>query len=153
MANPNNESEMLEAAYLSESPEETRRIAMEIAKALDAGSVVALVGDLGAGKTEFTKGLVLGLGCEGPVTSPTFAIAHEYSGTRFPVFHFDFYRMERVEEFETCGFDECVGNGLVIAEWADKFAGLLPRQTVWIHIRAEMGPDNRELRKISLKHP
>jgi len=153
MANPNNASEMPGATYLSDSPEETWRLGTVIAKTLHKNSVVALVGDLGAGKTEFTKGLVAGLGCDGPVTSPTFAIAHEYAGALFPVFHFDFYRMEDVEEFETCGFEECVGSGVVIAEWADKFAELLPSQTLWIHIGAEMGTYGRETRKISLKHP
>ncbi len=152
MANPNKEPGRQEATYVSESPEDTRRIASLIAKTLDKKSVVALVGDLGAGKTEFTKGLVGGLGCEDPVTSPTFAIAHEYGGTDYPVFHFDFYRMEDEEEFETCGFEECVGTGLVIAEWADKFASLLPPQTLWIHIRAERGPEGREIRQISLQH-
>lgn len=151
MANPNEDRRELATTYVSGSPEETRQIAAALAKTFDDQSVVALVGDLGAGKTEFTKGLVNALGCAGPVTSPTFAIAHEYDGATFPIFHFDFYRMEDAGEFETCGFEECVGNGLVIAEWADKFRDLLPPQTLWVHIHAEKDFEGRETRRISVK--
>lgn len=100
------------------------------------GAVFALVGDLGAGKTHWTKGLALGLGFEGMVTSPTFALAQEYRGGRLPVFHFDFYRIESVEELLAMGWDEYLENsGVLVAEWADKFPELLPSQTVWLDFR------------------
>ncbi len=152
MANPNTESGPLDGTHFSDSPEKTRMIAAGLAKSLDKNSVVALVGDLGAGKTEFVKGLAHRFACEGPVTSPTFAIAHEYEGAQFPIFHFDFYRMEDPKEFETCGFEECVGTGLVIAEWADKFAELLPSQTLWISIRVKWEPDGTQIREITSKN-
>lgn len=153
MANPNKATGTSGTTYLSDSAEKTRRIAAEIATTLDKNSVVALVGDLGSGKTEFAKGLVFGLGSGEPVTSPTFAIAHEYLGTKFPVFHFDFYRMEDSTEFETCGFDECVGSGLVIAEWADDFAERLPPQTLWISIQVVRDADGSEIRQIRWDFP
>jgi len=153
MANPNKGTGTSGTTYLSESAEATRAIAAEIATTLDKTSVIALVGDLGSGKTEFAKGLVFALGSEEPVTSPTFAIAHEYAGARFPIYHFDFYRMEDPEEFETCGFEECVGSGLVIAEWADHFANRLPPQTLWVSIQGNRNADGLEIRQITLDFP
>lgn len=100
---------------------------------LSAGQVIGLVGDLGAGKTHFTKGVVSGLGSEADVTSPTFSLVNEYRDGRIPVFHFDFYRMESVDELMTIGWDEYLyeENGLMIIEWADKFAETLPEETIW----------------------
>jgi tRNA threonylcarbamoyladenosine biosynthesis protein TsaE len=153
MANPNDASGISGTTYFSDSAEKTRKIAAEIAGTLDQNAVVALRGDLGSGKTEFARGLVLGLGSNDPVTSPTFAIAHEYGGAAFPVYHFDFYRMEDSTEFETCGFEECVGSGLVIAEWADHFAERLPPQTLWVSIRVARDVQDAEIREITLKFP
>lgn len=100
------------------------------------GAVFALVGDLGAGKTHWTKGLASGLGFDGVVTSPTFALAQEYRGGRLPAFHFDFYRIESAEELLAMGWDEYLDQGgVIIAEWADKFPDLLPKQTVWLDFK------------------
>jgi tRNA threonylcarbamoyladenosine biosynthesis protein TsaE len=138
MANANTHSRPTQTATLriSKSPGETQKIAAEIAMRCQSGAVIALTGDLGVGKTEFVKGLAAALGCDGPVTSPTFAIAHEYPGLHVPLYHFDFYRMEDESEFVTCGFEECVGEGVVVAEWAEKFKDRLPANTVWILIEA-----------------
>lgn len=125
-----------EKVFWTSSPAETRGIAAMIAGACSNTTVLALRGDLGAGKTEFVKGLAEAMGCQGPITSPTFAIAHEYSGGRLPIFHFDFYRMEDEDEFETCGFEECLGAGVIAAEWADKFAHRFPTGTIWIEMSA-----------------
>lgn len=125
-----------EKMFMSSSPEETRGIAAALAARCSSSTIFALRGDLGAGKTEFVKGLAEALGCRGPVTSPTFAIAHEYVGGLLPVFHFDFYRMEDEDEFETCGFEECAGTGVVAAEWADKFAHRFPENTIWVEMSA-----------------
>ena len=96
--------------------------------------VFALVGDLGAGKTHWTKGLARGLGFSGDVTSPTFSLAHEYRGGRLPLFHFDFYRLESVEELLSLGWDDYLDqNGVIVAEWAGKFTPLLPEATIWLH--------------------
>lgn len=99
----------------------------EVAAGLAGGEVLALVGGLGAGKTRFTKGLVAGLGHAGEVTSPTFALVHEYRDGRLPVFHLDFYRLEAPEELVGIGWDEMLAEeGVVIAEWADRFPELVP---------------------------
>ena len=86
----------------SASPEETRLIASEFS--LSAGTVLSLIGDLGAGKTEFVKGLAIGLGIDNEVTSPTFTVVHEYRGGRLPLFHLDFYRLNEERELDEVGF-------------------------------------------------
>lgn len=109
------------------------RFGSEVAEALTAGSVLALQGGLGAGKTHFTKGLVRGLGCKAEVTSPTFTLVHEYAGGRLPVFHFDFYRMESEHEVLRIGWDEYLEEeGIIVVEWPDKFPDLLPPGAVWL---------------------
>ena len=105
----------------------------EFGEAAGAGEVFGLVGDLGAGKTHFTKGLVAGAGCETEVTSPTFSLVQEYRGGRLPVFHFDFYRIESADELLALGWDDYLdAGGLCIVEWADKFPELLPPDTRWL---------------------
>ena len=111
------------------------------------GTVIALVGGLGAGKTHWTKGFVAGTGSENEVTSPTFGLMHEYAGGRFPVFHLDLYRLESAEELIALGWDELLEqNGAIIAEWGDKFPEILPLETIWLHFTVE--PDgSRSVRR------
>jgi len=98
-----------------------------LARDLPPGAVVGLDGDLGAGKTELVKGLAVGVDYFGVVTSPTFTLLHEYRGGRRPLFHFDFYRVERAEEILDLGWDELIEEGgLCAVEWAERFPGLLP---------------------------
>jgi len=106
------------------------------AQVLKPGSIVALDGPLGAGKTHFTKGLALGLGYQEPVTSPTFSLVQEYRGGRLPIFHFDFYRLDSAEELLHLGWDDYLDEGgIVIAEWAERFPELLPsEQTFQLNI-------------------
>lgn len=111
-------------------PEHTGALGGVLAQSLAAGSVVSLEGPLGAGKTQFAGGVVRGLGCEGEASSPSFAVMHEYSGGRLPVFHFDFYRLDDVAELLTAGFDDCVPAGVTIAEWGDKFPEVFPPGTL-----------------------
>lgn len=107
----------------------------QIASTFVAGDVIALRGNLGAGKTQITRGIVSGLGSTAEVTSPTFTLVHEYSGGRLPVFHFDFYRMESAAEVLSTGWDEILAEpGVVIVEWADLFPELMPSTTRWFHI-------------------
>lgn len=118
------------------SPEETRAVGRELAQSSTAGAVLALDGDLGAGKTELVKGFAAGLGSSDPVSSPTFTLIHEYHGGRLPLFHFDWYRLERVEELEEIGFyDYLDQGGVTVVEWAARFPAELPPGTRRIDLR------------------
>jgi tRNA threonylcarbamoyladenosine biosynthesis protein TsaE len=125
--------------------EETRSIAAELARNIPAGTVLSLVGDLGAGKTEFVKGLATGLGFGGDVTSPTFTILHEYRGGRLALFHMDFYRLQDERELDEIGLDEYLRAGGVCAiEWGDKFQQRLPIETLTVRLITIDG-DQREV--------
>ena len=114
----------------------------QLASCLQAGDVVALTGGLGAGKTHFSKGVVAGLGADDEVTSPTFSLVQEYHSGRLPVFHFDFYRLESAKELLALGWDDYLDEeGVIIAEWADKFPELLPHSV--IRIELFVGRDGR----------
>ena len=106
--------------YITNSYEETRSLASKFAANLKPGDVVTLDGDLGAGKTAFTSGLVCGLGNKEYVTSPTFTIVNEYRKGNIPVFHFDVYRLESIDDLYDIGFDDYISqNGICVIEWAD----------------------------------
>jgi tRNA threonylcarbamoyladenosine biosynthesis protein TsaE len=105
-----------------------------------AGDVIALCGNLGAGKTHATKGIVAGLGSKAEVTSPTFTLVHEYGGGWLPVFHFDFYRADSEADVLSVGWDEFFcEEGVMIVEWADRFPLLLPPETGWYTLRFRDG--------------
>jgi tRNA threonylcarbamoyladenosine biosynthesis protein TsaE len=128
----------------AQSPEAMENLGRATAASVTTGAVIALVGDLGAGKTHWTKGFVDGLGSSTAVTSPTFGLVHEYSGGRLPVFHFDFYRLNSSAELIALGWDEYLDqNGVIIAEWGDKFPELLPPDTIWLHFTIE--PDGSRM--------
>ena len=121
------------ATYISDSPSETETTGREFAANLPAGSIVALTGPLGSGKTRFVKGLVAEIGASGEVTSPTFTLIHEYTGGRVAVYHFDFFRIEDRSSAERLGLDEYFfGDGICVVEWADKFAELIPAGARWV---------------------
>jgi tRNA threonylcarbamoyladenosine biosynthesis protein TsaE len=121
------------ATFISNSASETEAIGRQFAKQLDAGSILALKGELGSGKTQFTKGLVAGLESSVPVTSPTFTIIHEYPGGHLPVYHFDFFRLENRESVAQLGLDDYFfGDGISVIEWADRFPESIPEQARWI---------------------
>lgn len=130
------------ATYISDSPSETETAGREFAWDLPAGSVVALVGQLGAGKTQFVKGLVAEIGAPVEVTSPTFTLVHEYIGGRMPVYHFDFFRLEDRQSAERLGLDEYLfGDGISVIEWADKFPELIPPGARWISFESKSETD------------
>ncbi len=133
------------ATITSHSPAETFAFGEKLATTLGAGDVLALDGDLGAGKTQFIKGIAAGLGHTGDVTSPTFTLVHEYTGGRLPLYHFDFYRLETDDDALHIGLDDYLAAGGVVAiEWAGKFPALLPKVTRWFKFRADDG-DTREI--------
>ena len=122
----------------AKSPEAMEDLGHNAAVVAKPGMVIALVGGMGAGKTRWTKGFVLGIGSQDEVTSPTFGLIHEYAGGRFPVFHLDFYRLESTAELISLGWDELLEQeGVVIAEWGDKFPELMPLDSVWLHFTME----------------
>jgi tRNA threonylcarbamoyladenosine biosynthesis protein TsaE len=121
------------ASTILPSPEATVRFGHDFAAGLKAGDVIALNGDLGAGKTHFVKGLAAGLGAASAVTSPTFTLIHEYLGGRLPLFHFDLYRLDTADDLLRIGLDDYLDAGGVLAiEWAEKFPALLPPHTRWL---------------------
>ncbi len=125
------------ASFTSNSVEETIAFAREWSESLLPNDVVALVGDLGAGKTHFVKGLLQGLVSPDEVTSPTFTLIHEYRGGRLPVFHFDFYRLNHLAEIAEIGFDDYLEDGgIAVVEWADRFPQVFPERTRWLRIEA-----------------
>jgi tRNA threonylcarbamoyladenosine biosynthesis protein TsaE len=131
--------------FLSHSPEDTFRAALAEGPRLRPGDVLALTGDLGAGKTQWVKGLAAGLGSAASVTSPTFTLIHEYPGGRLPLYHLDCYRLERPEELLAIGIDDYLdGRGVVVIEWADKFPPLMPAATRWVRFTIVQG-DDREI--------
>jgi tRNA threonylcarbamoyladenosine biosynthesis protein TsaE len=116
----------------------------DLSQSLMARDVIAFCGQLGAGKTQVTMGIVAGLGSAATVTSPTFTLLHEYLDGRLPVFHFDFYRMERPAEVISIGWDEILDEpGVVIVEWADLFPELMPETTRWFDLKAQ--PDGSRI--------
>ena len=127
----------------SHSAEETRRIGASLARQLRANDVVLLLGDMGAGKSELTRGIARGLGVTGYVTSPTFTIVNEYDGGRLPLFHFDMYRLPDADALFDIGWEDYLDRGGVCAvEWSENVAEALPEDTVWVDIRRLEGEDN-----------
>ena len=134
------------------SPEETLEIGKLLGENAAPGEVYALIGDLGAGKTVFTKGFAQGLGIEEPVNSPTFTILQIYEEGRIPLYHFDVYRIEEPEEMEEVGFDEYIdGDGVCLIEWAGRIGDLLPTEVIVVRIEKNLdrGPDYR---RITVRH-
>ena len=135
--------------FISHSELETEQIAQQLAQQLNAGMVLAYQGGLGMGKTTFTRGLAKGLGYEGRVTSPTFTIINEYMG-RVPLFHFDMYRLEDVEELFDIGWEDYLyRGGICIVEWSERVLEALPADTIWIRI--ERCEENEDWRKITVE--
>jgi tRNA threonylcarbamoyladenosine biosynthesis protein TsaE len=128
------------------APDQTRALAARLADLVVAGDVLVLVGDLGAGKTAFVQGLAAALGSSDPVTSPTFTIAHRYSGGRLVVHHLDAYRLAGPEEATDLALDELLDDDAVTAiEWGDRLRGLLPVDRLEVVIRFGEGDDDRVL--------
>ena len=119
--------------YLTHNEAETEALGARLAAALSPGAVVAYRGDLGAGKTAFTRGLARGLGYAGRVTSPTFTIVNEYEGGRLPLFHFDMYRLESADDLFDIGWEDYLDRGGVCAvEWSEQVPEALPPETVFV---------------------
>ena len=129
--------------YHTHSPEQTEQLGADFAKTLSPGDIVAFSGDLGAGKTAFSRGVLRGLSYEGRVTSPTFAIANEYQTPGGPVVHLDLYRLTDPDSLYEIGFDEYLdGSRIVLIEWSENAGDSLPDFYKTVHI--SYGNDNNE---------
>lgn len=133
----------------SHSVADTERIAGELARTLKGGECIALHGDLGAGKTQFTRGLVRALGGDArEVASPTYVLLHVYKTASLTVYHLDAYRVHGAEDFEQIGFEELLDQGgVVVVEWASRVSELIPR--VHIDVTIEATDENVRLIEIS----
>lgn len=134
---------------ISKSVDETIDIGSKLARTLKPGDVVALIGDLGAGKTVFTKGIARGLGVKNVryVNSPTFVVIKEYKG-KIPLYHFDLYRLDKTTVLDAENYEEYFyGDGVSVVEWAEKIGKLLPKR----HIEVRLSVVNEGSRKIEIK--
>ena len=130
----------------SRSPEQTRRIGMRLGGALQAGDVICLQGDLGAGKTTFVQGIAQGWGSLDSVSSPTFIMVNVYRGrdeTR--LFHMDAYRLDSASEAEELDLDAMLSQGPLIIEWPERMEGLVPPENLWVNLE-HIAEDEREMR-------
>ena len=133
------------AEFVTRSADETERVGERLGRRLVPGDVVALRGELGAGKTCFIRGLARGLGVTQGVSSPTFVIVNQYTG-RMPVFHIDAYRTESLTELLDIGFDEYVsGDSVTVIEWSDKLEPLLPPGAIRVRVSG-LGDEPRTIR-------
>ena len=131
------------------SPAQTREFGEKLARVLRRGDVIALRGNLGAGKSELTRGIARGLGIEGPVPSPTFTILQVYDEGRIPLYHFDCYRLTSPEELYEMGLEEWIGgDGVAVIEWPGNIPEALPEE----HLEICLTPEGEDDRLIEL-HP
>ena len=130
--------------YLTSSPEETEKLGAALAAKLTPGTILAYRGDLGAGKTAFTRGLARGLGIFDPVTSPTYTIVNEYLGGRLPLFHFDMYRLGSSDDLFDIGWDDYLERGGICAvEWSENVDDAM-EDAIYITIE-KLGEDSRQI--------
>ena len=130
--------------FITHSPEETENLGAALGNILPAGTIVAYRGDLGAGKTAFTRGLARGLGYTQPVTSPTYTIVNEYLGGRLPLFHFDMYRLFSSDDLWDIGWEDYLDrNGICAVEWSERVTDAMEDAT-WVTIE-KLGESTRRI--------
>jgi len=123
---------------VTNSEKETRQVGFDLAKKLRPGTVLAFYGDLGAGKTTFTKGLAAGLGIDTEITSPTYTIVNEYETGKTPLIHFDMYRLNSADDLFEIGWDDYLERGAILAvEWSENVEEAFPEDTVRIKIHKD----------------
>jgi tRNA threonylcarbamoyladenosine biosynthesis protein TsaE len=133
--------------YVTNSPEETLKLGYKLGKKLKRGSIVALIGELGTGKTVFTKGIAKALGIREYeyVNSASFVIVKEYTSKRMPLYHFDLYRLKSSREMDTVGYEEYFySHGISVVEWADRAPDILPEKRITVKFKHK-GESKREI--------
>ena len=133
---------------VTKSEQETENFAKEIGKKLKGNEIIALYGDLGVGKTAFTRGIASYFGIKNVVTSPTFTLVNEYSASEFKIYHFDMYRIKNLEDLESTGFFDYMYKGVFIIEWSENIENYLPEGTIKVYIKKN---ENKSERTIILK--
>ena len=129
--------------FITHSPEATERLGKALAALLQPGDIIAYRGDLGAGKTAFTRGLARGLGCREQVTSPTYTIVNEYLSGRLPLFHFDMYRLASSDDLWSIGWEDYLDRGGVCAvEWSENVDDAM-ENALWVTLESLGGDDRR----------
>lgn len=137
-------------ACRTKSAEDTRELAAVISQVVRPGDVLLLAGDLGAGKTTFTQGLARALGVDGPVTSPTFTLMHEYQARDFALLHVDVYRLDNLQEVIDLAIPELVDDRAVaVVEWGDVAEAVLPSDTIEVHLT--FVADDDDARMVTLR--
>lgn len=134
--------------YESQSAKETRLLGEKIGQKAKGGEIILLNGDLGVGKTVFSKGLGAGLGIEEPISSPTFTVLQIYESGRLPLYHFDVYRIADVEEMDEIGYEDYFyGRGVCLVEWAELISEILPSEVIRVTIEKDLqkGMDYRKI--------
>ncbi|OIO32551.1 MAG: tRNA (adenosine(37)-N6)-threonylcarbamoyltransferase complex ATPase subunit type 1 TsaE [Candidatus Omnitrophica bacterium CG1_02_40_15] len=138
---------------ITNSAKETMLIGEKLARKLRPGDIIALSGDLGSGKTTFTKGIGKGLGVKDPkrINSPTFVLIKEYNG-RIPLYHLDLYRLDDLKEIENLAIEEYIyGNGVTVIEWAEKIKSILPEKHISVRLKIK-GDNKRKVIIEDLRH-
>lgn len=134
---------------ISNSPENTKKVAKTLAKFLKQGDTIVLTGELGAGKTKFTEGFLSYFNMQDEISSPTFNIINEYHTSNINIYHFDVYRLEDIEEFYAIGGDEYFNKGICLVEWGETIKDALPEN--YINITLSQNTKNEDTRIISIK--
>ena len=136
---------------ITNSEQETKNIAKEIAKNIDKNAVIVLTGELGAGKTKFTEGFLSYFGLENEISSPTFTIVNEYKNENATIYHFDVYRLSDVDEFYAIGGEEYLQTGLCIFEWGEMIEDIIQDDYIRITFSRDNDADNLDLRKLRIE--
>ena len=132
--------------FFSRSPEQTRRIGMRLGGVLQAGDLICLQGDLGAGKTTFVQGIARGWGSLDSVSSPTFILVNVYRrNDQSQLFHMDAYRLDSTPEAEELDLDSMLAEGALIIEWPERMAGLIPAERLWVNLE-HVDDEEREMK-------
>ena len=134
--------------FISHSEEETKKFAQEIASNSKKGDVIVLSGELGSGKTKFTEGFLEYFNLQDELSSPTFTIVNEYDTENFPIYHFDVYRLDDIDEFYAIGGDEYLSNGICIIEWGEKIEEILPSSYLKISFSRDFEYSNNRILNI-----
>lgn len=134
---------------ITNNPLETEKFAYKLSSKLKGDEIIAFYGDLGAGKTTFTRGIAEYFRTKEDVSSPTYAIAHEYDGDKIKIYHFDMYRIKTYEDLESTGFFDYMGKGLIVLEWSENIENFLPDNM--IKIRISKNPDEETQRIIDVE--